>query len=268
MNQCRIAFENLRTSQPHASSSLPPPSSSHKRKSGAAELLDPLSASPAPKRRQSGTNIITRELQPKPASNGSPVSFVTPSTGATTKKRGRPSKADVEQRQAEAIARGEVLPPPKTPAPKGGRASSGVAEVSTSGFAAIAPTPTMGSSIALEPNAQVPFQSDQAESPALDASGKKKRQRPSSRSSKVFNLVESARQEADDLQKAPKPGEGSFSIMSPEPEMGRQSIASISNEPLMGSRSTEGGSGGSTTQPSFPGPSEAQTSAESKRSDV
>jgi hypothetical protein len=267
-----IAYENLRTSQSSASSSLPPPSGSNKRKSGATELLDPLSAAPAQKRRQSSTNIIARELQPKPASNGSPIPLVTPPAGTHIKKRGRPSKADVEQRQAEAIARGEVLPPPKTPAPKGGRQSTGLVEANTSGFAVIAPTPTMGSGPLSEPSAQVPFQREQAGSPPLDASGKKKRARPSSRSSKVSNLVESARQEADDFQKALKPGESSFSITSPGPELGKELgkelLASTLHEPLVTARPAEGGSGGSTTQTSFPGPSEAQLSAESNRSDV
>jgi hypothetical protein len=119
------AWEDLQRipySGPSFAPSFAPPAaasgSSSKRKS-APDNLDTTSAGPSQKRRQSGSDAIAaRTIQPKPASNGSPQSFSPLASGQQPKKRGRPSKADVEARNAEAIARGEVIPPPRSAGPR------------------------------------------------------------------------------------------------------------------------------------------------------
>jgi hypothetical protein len=72
---------------------------------------------PETKKRKSGaeTPTLARDLLPKPThpNNNSP-SMTTMSSSPTStsqKKRGRPSKADQERRQREAMDRGEILPP-------------------------------------------------------------------------------------------------------------------------------------------------------------
>lgn len=71
------------------------------------------------KRRTPGQDVISaqRNIQPKPAANGSPraISFASPFIGQTPRKRGRPSKIDLKNRQAEEIARGEILSSIDTP---------------------------------------------------------------------------------------------------------------------------------------------------------
>lgn len=233
VRECMDAFDAFRTSP---LSSLPPNLSvppqlqssgaSTKRKSG-PENLEPSSAAPTPKRRQSGADSIglTRSIQPKPSSNGSPQSFSPLVAGQQPKKRGRPSKADVEARNAEAIARGEVIPPPRTPgarnsqmiqfdprsptqrdlapsprilapsAPIGGEASTGYFPTTTAGQVA-AYAPMMAGD--LSPLGAAMRQDDPAESEGLTASGKKKRARPGSKA-----------------VKSPKPGEGSFQTLDP-----------------------------------------------------
>lgn len=124
MKECIAAFESLHQNllpSPNFPSSLAIPptatSSSIKRKSVPDNLE--ISTGPAQKRRQSGTDLApARIIQPKPASNGSPRPFPSPLSGALPKKRGRPSKADVEARHAEAIARGEVIPTARTLGPR------------------------------------------------------------------------------------------------------------------------------------------------------
>lgn len=81
------------------------------------ELFDSNTGSSATKRRQSGPDSITvtRIIQPKPtsAATGSPQSF-SPSLSNQTvpqKKRGRPSKADIEKRNRDALRKGEILAP-------------------------------------------------------------------------------------------------------------------------------------------------------------
>ncbi|KAH6681706.1 hypothetical protein B0J14DRAFT_221377 [Halenospora varia] len=197
---CMDAYESLlRSGHPSPYASLPlPPSISNKRKS-IPESMEHLMTAPSPKRRQSGHESIpsARALQPKPTSaNGSPLPFTSiPGPPAPQpKKRGRPSKADVEQRQQEAIARGEVLPPPKTLTPKGPK-QPGMEEQSGSGFAAIAPMAITGPSG--DPSMGGQYQT----SPAMgDIPGKKKRARATPRQPKV-----------------PKnPGESTFPAVNPQ----------------------------------------------------
>jgi hypothetical protein len=72
---------------------------------------------PETKKRKSGaeTPTLARDLLPKPTHpNNSSPSMTTMSSSPTStsqKKRGRPSKADQERRQREAMDRGEILPP-------------------------------------------------------------------------------------------------------------------------------------------------------------
>lgn len=72
---------------------------------------------PESKKRKSGaeTPTLARDLLPKPMhpNNNSPSMTTMSSSPASTsqKKRGRPSKADQERRQQEAMERGEILPP-------------------------------------------------------------------------------------------------------------------------------------------------------------
>ena len=67
------------------------------------------------KKRKSGveTPNLARDLLPKPTtSNGPQMPTMTSSPAPTSqKKRGRPSKADVERKQKEAIERGDIIPP-------------------------------------------------------------------------------------------------------------------------------------------------------------
>ncbi|KAI6715746.1 hypothetical protein PZA11_002458 [Diplocarpon coronariae] len=149
LKQCKDVIEALRPSQlaqaypfqVHSQNqSHPIPSTpivSLKRKSlGNFEPF--FSTAPAPKRRQSGDPIsATRDIRPKPpTSNGSPLSMTSFPT-SEPKKRGRPSKKDVERKQAEAIARGDIIPP-ATVMPVGYAAC----EDFGSGYAPILPTPT------------------------------------------------------------------------------------------------------------------------------
>lgn len=187
---------------------------------------------PQPKRRQSGVELVTsaRDIRPKPtSSNGSPLMFPALPGQVTVpaKKRGRPSKADVEERQREAILRGEVLPPPKTTAPKGGAKQGISGEPSSAGYATIAP---MGFAPGSEMGGGIQYQSGPMEaasappphSPAAmvppgDSPGKKKRPRAAPRQPKVSAFLNWERPTTDDFSKVPKPGEGSFSILTPQP---------------------------------------------------
>jgi hypothetical protein len=128
--------------------------------------------------------MIARDILPKPPSNhGSPSGF-NPSRATTApKKRGRPSKADVEQRQAEAIARGEVIPP-KTLTPKPEKQGGGE---SVGGFPTIAPRISPGPAPERPPQAS--FESRPYGSPVEDSPAKKKRARPGSRPAKVCRFI-------------------------------------------------------------------------------
>ncbi|KAL2074302.1 hypothetical protein VTL71DRAFT_8080 [Oculimacula yallundae] len=131
-NQCKDVFENLRNNssvpsfhtQPQSQNQIQSPTQSHlipissvtssavKRKSTSGSF-ESYSPGPAQKRRQSSADPVTtarhRDIHPKPSNTGSPLSQA-PFPTSEPKKRGRPSKKDVERKQQEAIARGEVLP--------------------------------------------------------------------------------------------------------------------------------------------------------------
>ena len=99
----------------------PPISSAPQKRKPPSETGETFAAAHPPKRRQSAGDTTTstqRVIQPKPSSNGqSPPLFASPLPGQP-KKRGRPSKAEVEARNADLVARGHVLPPPKTTTPR------------------------------------------------------------------------------------------------------------------------------------------------------
>jgi hypothetical protein len=85
-----------------------------------SDLGESFSAAHPPKRRQSGGDITTgnqRVIQPKPSNGQSPPVYPSPQP-SHPKKRGRPSKAEVEARNADLVARGKVIPPPKAPTPR------------------------------------------------------------------------------------------------------------------------------------------------------
>ncbi|KAJ5038420.1 uncharacterized protein L3040_007282 [Drepanopeziza brunnea f. sp. 'multigermtubi'] len=179
----RDAFEALRPSPPTQmyqfqahSQSLPAlspiiASAGIKRKSpGQLELFSPASD---PKRRQSNDPVPTaRDIRPKPPpSNGSPLTMGSfhPSE---PKKRGRPSKKDVERKQAEAIARGDIIPPATT-TPLLGYASHNN-EAGTSNYAPILPTPpSMTPAHVYGPTQSTPMRKGSPES-AAEVPGKRK----------------------------------------------------------------------------------------------
>ncbi|TAQ90549.1 hypothetical protein B7494_g1103 [Chlorociboria aeruginascens] len=215
LKSCIDAFESLKASHPPTTSAAFPvfPSIPSKRKSTSDAEAFPAfpAADPSRKRRQSGHELvaIARNIQPRPASNGSPIAF-SPSlpVGVQAKKRGRPSKADLQARQAEAIARGEVLPPPRTPIAMGPSmggdvGAGGMVETATSGgFIAVAPV------LAPAPAPPGPSTSERsARTPVAgegDESSKKKRKIASAKGP------------------APKPGEGSFSVIAPRQQQQQQ----------------------------------------------
>ncbi|KAK0129553.1 hypothetical protein ONS96_000118 [Cadophora gregata f. sp. sojae] len=209
LKQCKDAFESLRFSpsapmfQPHIQSQSHGQSQSHnlavpnlsatssgiKRKSapGAMEPFFPAAGPPAKRRQSSGDPVsIARDIRPKP-SNGSPLSTTSFPT-QEPKKRGRPSKKDVERKQQEAIARGDILPP----ATSMGYQMQGE-EVSVPGYApirpAVTPTPQYAPSPGIPIERELP---ERAGSP-----GEKRRPKATPKASKA----------------TPKqPGEGSFKV--------------------------------------------------------
>ncbi|PMD36718.1 hypothetical protein L207DRAFT_88538 [Hyaloscypha variabilis F] len=126
--QCKHAFESMRLA-PHSQLSTPQPYPQtflnpvpvYSSSSGGKRQSVNLQPGPDQKRqRKSGgeTPTLARDLLPKPTNpnGGSPMSTISSSPAATTsqKKRGRPSKADVERKQREAIERGDIIPPAPT----------------------------------------------------------------------------------------------------------------------------------------------------------
>ena len=235
-----------------ASSSLPVPAPERKRKS-APEGLEPFLAAPQPKRRQSGAEAMIR-IQPKPPSNGSPHAFNTP-PATQPKKRGRPSKAEIEARNAAAIARGEIIPPPRTPAARksmGGDASS-EAPVRSGGFGEFggvaAAAPKVAPGPLSESKMSMSFQTGPSDADASDMTSKKKRGRPGSRSSKVGDSSELGEHRADQSLQEPRQGEGSFSsfdasagqLETPQPPTTNAPASEASKQPAGPPKLEQGG---------------------------
>ncbi|TGO57033.1 hypothetical protein BCON_0070g00050 [Botryotinia convoluta] len=141
------------------------------------------------KRRTPGLDVasIQRNIQPKPAANGSSNSVSPQFAGQIPKKRGRPSKTDLKIRQAEEIARGERIDslatskgPIESPIASGG-------DITLKSILSSAPIATLAQKSELS---AVNSTGDKMDS------SRKRRGRPTSRSSNV-----------------PRTGEGSFPIL-------------------------------------------------------
>ncbi|KAG4431690.1 hypothetical protein IFR05_012835 [Cadophora sp. M221] len=199
LKQCKDVFESLRSSpappifqaqiqsqsqSQSQSHNLPVPmssvaSSGIKRKS-APGTLEVFSSGPPPKRRQSSGDpvVIARDIRPKP-SNGSPLSSMTTSFPTPEpKKRGRPSKKDVERKQQEAIARGDILPP----APSMTTYQVPGEDVSVSGYATI--LPAVAPALHYAPSSGTPVERDIPES--AGSPGKKRRPKATPKASKAI----------------------------------------------------------------------------------
>ena len=112
----------------------PFPSTSNKR-----QAMNMISGSDSKRRKSGNETPTTRDILPKPSNgSGSPLTMTTPSPATSNqKKRGRPSKADVERKQREAIERGDIIPPALAAASPAGL--QGQEEVRSGGFAPIMP---------------------------------------------------------------------------------------------------------------------------------
>ena len=230
--------------------SNPPPQNKRK---PPPESLDPSTAGPPAKRRTSGADsMIARDILPKPASNHGSPSFNPSQPTAAPKKRGRPSKAAVERRQAEAIARGEVIPP-KTLTPKPEK-QGGVESVG--GYPPIAPMGFPGPASERPPQAS--FESRPYASPVEGSPGKKKRARPGSRPAKVYRLIAVVVFGTNQKSQLPQQGESSFPALGSEPshaELGEALQATIPRDSVP--ISEPGGSGmfrASSHPPQVPAP--------------
>ncbi|KAH7360842.1 hypothetical protein BKA65DRAFT_547556 [Rhexocercosporidium sp. MPI-PUGE-AT-0058] len=207
LKQCKDVFESLRPSHPapvfppHVqnqsqiqSHNLPissAPSPGIKRKSTSG-TLEAFSSGPAPKRRQSSSDPVIpardRTIRPKPL-NGSPLSIAASFPTPEPKKRGRPSKKDVERKQQEAIARGDIIPP--GPSMTSYQVSG--EEVSVPGYATIRPQP-----LQYAPGPGTPIERDIPES--AGSPGRKRRPKAAPKASKPTSK---------------QPGEGSFKVNPP-----------------------------------------------------
>ncbi|KAI9645962.1 hypothetical protein NHQ30_005399 [Ciborinia camelliae] len=193
---CINTFESLAGRNPNnLTPQLPAPPSfpgsspglQNKRKSASEIELTGVDSSR--KRRTPGLDIVSaqRNIQPKPASNGSPISFASPWTSQVPKKRGRPSKNDLKIRQAEEIARGEILTSLETF--KGPVASPKLTSPPLTVGNLLSAVPIAASGQESEPSPIISF-GDQTES------GRKKRGRQNSMLSNI-----------------PRTGEGSFPLL-------------------------------------------------------
>ncbi|APA10424.1 predicted protein [Sclerotinia sclerotiorum 1980 UF-70] len=163
------------------------PSLQNKRKS--VSDLELTGVDSSRKRRTPGLDVVSaqRNIQPKPAANGSPISFASPFVGQGPKKRGRPSKNDLKLRQAEEIARGEILGSLEVPKNSINSPIASGGDISLENILSATPVVTLAQES--EPSPVLSF-GDQTDS------GRKRRGRPTSRSSNV-----------------PRTGEGSFPIL-------------------------------------------------------
>lgn len=210
-------------------------SSGIKRKSGPG-TLEVLSSGPPPKRRQSSGDpvIIARDIRPKP-SNGSPLSMNPSFPTLEPKKRGRPSKKDVERKQQEAIARGDILPP----APSMTTYQVSGEDGSGSSYATI--LPAVAPALHYAPSPGIPIERDIPES--AGSPGKKRRPKAAPKASKVgCGVLVVGKKMLTALKATPKqPGEISFkvnptisSIIEPEEPQATTSRATSEAVPVAG----------------------------------
>jgi hypothetical protein len=207
LSECKSAFDSFfwqpsnqlptlqLQPQPQPQSFLVQPpflGASHKRQS-----MNTISG-PDSKRRKSGTEApTTHNILPKPSNgSGSPLAMTTPSPATSNqKKRGRPSKANVERKQREAIERGHIIPPDLAVASPAGLQGQ---DIRLGGFAPImpAPIPARNPQAAMAPGHILSPQMGMEQVPPVIMSadtGKKRRARPPPkpkvRSSTYKNLV-------------------------------------------------------------------------------
>ncbi|CZR54665.1 uncharacterized protein PAC_04549 [Phialocephala subalpina] len=251
LNQCRTAFESLRSAYPPPSFQAPIPHVPNvqniqiPRKRPSDTVLEPYMGMQIPpgKRRQSGMEAMagSREILPKPPNGGSPISTASSPAPPQQKRRGRPPKTEVERRNRDAIQRGDVfpaqLPSQIQPHPE---------EFATSPYAAIAPARG-------PPTPQGPIEHTMLEMQADDSPGKKKRQRGPAKPLKP--------------PPAKHPGESSFSVnpqipMVSEPQA-RAQVPSIANiaDILQPSPVPQPSSGGGMLSSPLPPANEPTTSA-------
>ncbi|KAF4629839.1 hypothetical protein G7Y89_g8306 [Cudoniella acicularis] len=214
LQSCIEAYDSLiQSGQPSPYSSLSLPSTSQKRKSR-SDSLEHLMTGPPPKWRQSGTESISsaRNIRPKPFSSGSsppPFSSLPGPPATQPRKRGRPSKLDIELRQAEAIARGEVLPPRKTITQRSQKQTTTTKESSIIRFPVITPIITTTSAESI-PSIKGQYQGEPS---MIEAIGKKTRARVAPRQPKVGYFYEREKK-TNGLQKSTKnPVESAFSAV-------------------------------------------------------
>lgn len=107
LSACRQVFDELRP-QYAFSQGYGTPGSSHKRRSigdGSDTSLDP-----SRKRLQTGSDLSSRPLQPKPTPANPHHPSTPPVSTTVPRRRGRPTNAQVQARTHEAMQRGEMLP--------------------------------------------------------------------------------------------------------------------------------------------------------------
>ncbi|KAI1005802.1 hypothetical protein K3495_g2416 [Podosphaera aphanis] len=165
LQECRATFESFckpinsplsYTSTSARGGSTPTNSPLNKRKSNPRAIEIATAVAFEHKRRLSGAKAVERSAQqpilPKPSPNESPSSGTGSfATMPVIRRRGRPPKAEVERRQQEAVARGEVIVPlamenqtmTQAPLPTQAPAHLQVSTKNTgySGYVPIAPAP-------------------------------------------------------------------------------------------------------------------------------
>lgn len=130
---------------------------------------------------------IGRLLQPRPPhpyasdygpAGGPAYAMIAGNEPANKKKRGRPTKAEAQQRAQEAAARGEVYPPPR----RGRQSITNLPESAPSGpspeHQPQARTPPQTTIHPLPTNAMTPQQQMHTEQSSESSSGKRRRARP------------------------------------------------------------------------------------------
>lgn len=236
------AWNALRSSPTPISQSYPGFSSSSaapKRKPP-PEYADPFAPMP-PKRRQSGGDIIPgtqRVIQPKPSSNGQSPLLVPSPQPTQPKKRGRPSKAEVEARNADLVAKGKIIPTAKPaslrskPPELAPREPEPMAHREPIMFPAQPPRALLSAGVAESPLPQssVPFESQQirggaTESDVSDTATKKKRRLGPS----VFQKDQNPSESGSGIAAG---GHLQFQGSSPQPPVGQPQPQLLASRPV------------------------------------
>lgn len=176
LRSCQMAFNELNATVPGPDYRPP-----------RQQLPAPMTIYPAPldtsKKRPHQPEVTTplgRLIQPRPPQPypgefvSGPAAYTMPQVGepATKKKRGRPTKAEMQARAEAAAARGEVYP-----APRKGRAST-ASMTEPPVLSSQAPGPSVPSSAPQHMGSVTPQQPQAEETRLEDSSGKRKRAKP------------------------------------------------------------------------------------------